>query len=55
MVEEGFEEVWGIVKNVDREGKWGVLLIMLDRWVRMIEGKTKGVGGRKSVKKGRIW
>ena len=49
MLEDLFEQLSGIVKNVDRHGKTALFLIMTDSCLRIIQAKTKAVHRRKSV------
>ena len=49
LLEDPFEQLSGIVKNVDRHGKSALFLIMLDSCLRIIQAKTKAVRRRKSV------
>ena len=49
LLEDPFEQLSGIVKNVDRHGKPALFLIMTDRCLRIIQEKTKAVRRRKSV------
>ena len=49
LLEDLFEQLSGIVKNVDRHGKTALFLIMTDRYLRIIQAKTKAVHHRKSV------
>ena len=49
LLEDPFEQLSGIVKNVDRHGKPTLFLIMPDSCLRIIQAKTKAVRRRKSV------
>ncbi len=49
LLEDLFEQLSGIVKNVDRHGKTALFLIMTDSYLRIIQAKTKAVHRRKSV------
>ena len=49
LLEDPFEQLSGIVKNVDRHGKPALFLIMPDSCLRIIQAKTKAVRRRKSV------
>ena len=49
LLEDPFEQLSGIVKNVDRHGKPALFLIMPDSCLRIIQEKTKAVRRRKSV------
>ena len=49
MLEDLFERLSGIVKNVDRHGKTALFLIMTDSCLRIIQEKTKAIRRRKSV------
>jgi len=49
LLEDLFEQLSGIVKNVDRHGKTALFLIMTDSCLRIIQEKTKAVRRRKSV------
>ena len=49
LLEDLFEQLSGIVKNVDRHGKTALFLIMTDSCLRIIQAKTKAVHRRKSV------
>ena len=49
LLEDPFEQLSGIVKNVDRHGKPALFLIIPDRCLRIIQAKTKAVRRRKSV------
>ena len=49
LLEDPFEQLSGIVKNVDRHGKPALFLIIPDSCLRIIQAKTKAVRRRKSV------
>ena len=49
LLEDSIEQLFGIVKNVDRHGKTALFLIMADICLRIIQEKTKAVRHRKSV------
>ena len=49
LLEDSFEQLSGIVKNVDRYGRTALFLIMTDSCLRAIQVKTKAVRRRKSV------
>ena len=49
LLEDPFEQLSGIVKNVDRHGKTALFLTMADSCLRIIQAKTKAVHRRKSV------
>ena len=49
LLEDLFEQLSGIVKNVDRHGKTALFLIMTDSCLRIIQAKTKAIRHRKSV------
>lgn len=49
LLEGLFEQLSGIVKNVDRHGKTALFLIMADSCLRIIQAKTKAIRRRKSV------
>ena len=49
LLEDLFEQLSGIVKNVDRHGKTALFLIMTDSCLRIIQAKTKAIRRRKSV------
>ena len=49
LLEDPFEQLSGIVKNVDRHGEAALFLIMADSCLRIIQKKTKAVCRRKSV------
>ena len=49
MLEDPFEQLFGIVKNVDRHGKPALFLIMTDSCLKIIQAKIKVVRRRKSV------
>ena len=49
LLEDPFEQLFGIVKNVDRHGKPALFLIMTDSCLKIIQAKIKVVRRRKSV------
>ena len=49
LLEDPFEQLSGIVKNVDRHGKPALFLIMADSCLKIIQAKIKVVRRRKSV------
>ena len=49
LLEDLVEQLFGIVKNVDRHGKTALFLIMTDSCLRIIQVKTKADRRRKSV------
>ena len=49
LLEDLFEQLSGIVKNVDRHGKPALFLIMTDSCLKIIQAKIKVVRRRKSV------
>ena len=49
LLEDPFEQLSGIVKNVDRHGKPALFLIMTDSCLKIIQAKIKVVRRRKSV------
>ena len=49
LLEDPFEQLSDIVKNVDRHGKPALFLIIPDSCLRIIQAKTKAVRRRKSV------
>ena len=50
LLEDPFEQLSGIVKNVDRHGKPALFLIMQNSCLRIIQAKTKAVRRRKKCK-----
>mgnify|MGYP007034495917 CR=1 FL=1 len=49
LLEDPFEQLSGIVKNVDRHGKTAFFLIMTDSCLKIIQAKIKVVRRKKSV------
>jgi len=49
LLEDLFEQLSGIVKNVNRHGKPTLFLIMTDSCLKIIQAKIKVVRRRKSV------
>ena len=55
LLEDPFEQLSGIVKNVDRHGKPALFLIMTDSCLKIIQAKIKVVRRRKSVNNATIF
>lgn len=55
LLEDPFEQLSGIVKNVDRHRKPALFLIMTDSCLKIIQAKIKVVRRRKSVNNATIF